>query len=129
MLTRKFYCHKCGEKLSVEGDTETLTPSDPEYTKYNKLGRNRRMIGAVDVTTYHFECEKCNTAISFDEQWVIEAIQKMVGKQTLTDEEISAKRSKAEAKIGQKKKLTYVLGYGIAILVGVAVIALLVIYG
>ena len=127
MLTRKFYCHKCGEKLSVEGDTKTVSTTDPEYTRYNKI-RRWRMIGDVDVTTYHFECEKCNTAISFDEQTVIENIQKMMGKQTLTDEEISAKRSEAEAMIEKKKNKTYAWLYGITAVLFVIIFALIIIF-
>lgn len=128
MIFREFYCHKCGEKLSVEGDTETVSTTDPEYMRYNKIGRNHRMIGDVDVTTYHFECEKCNTAISFDEQTVIENIQKMLGKQTLTDEEISAKRSEAEAMIEEKKKKTYAWLYGITAVLIVIIVALIIIF-
>ena len=77
MLFKKYYCHKCGERLKRQKVTETLNPGDLGY----QAARNRfagMPLGkrAISVTHYVFRCPICDTTITFDEQEDIAVKQK-----------------------------------------------------
>lgn len=55
MMTKKFCCCKCGERLSRKSRTWTVRPGDPDYRKHSKIGR-MHVIGEVEVTEYDFQC-------------------------------------------------------------------------
>ena len=78
MVTKKFYCHKCGEQLSKNSKTRTVKPEDPDYIKHNRINHRTHMIGDVEVTEYVFQCPSCGNIIEYDEQCVIGEIQKLL---------------------------------------------------
>ncbi|MBR2388720.1 MAG: hypothetical protein IKB02_08145 [Clostridia bacterium] len=111
MVTKKYYCHKCGERLYKFAKTRIVKPGDPDYRKHNKISNGTRMIGEVEVTEYDFKCPICESIVSFAEQELISSIQKNLAKNTLTDEEIQgnlAKAKKAKSKKENLKKVVFV---------------------
>ena len=46
MVTRKFYCHKCGDILVRNARTRTIKRGDPDYRKHSKFG-TKRVIGDI----------------------------------------------------------------------------------
>ena len=107
MLTKKFYCHKCGERLSKHPKTRLVKRGDPDYKKYNRIGR-ARMIGDVEVTEYDFQCPSCGNITEYDEQCVIEKIQKTLDKAILSEEEISEHKADAKEEIDKKAKIFHI---------------------
>lgn len=78
MLFKKYYCHKCGERLKRQRITETLNPGDLGYEAVrNKFSGDMYLgKGSISVTHYVFRCPICDTTITFDEQEDIAAKQK-----------------------------------------------------
>ena len=108
MVTKKFYCHKCGERLGKYPRTRTVKPGDADYKKYNRIGRTH-IIGDVEVTEYGFQCPACGNIIEYDEQRVIVKIQKQLRKNILSDEEVLHHRGKAEDSINRNAKIFKVI--------------------
>ena len=121
MLTKKFYCHKCGERLSKHPKTRLVKRGDPDYKKYNRIGR-ARMIGDVEVTEYDFQCPSCGNITKYDEQCVIEKIQKKLDKTILSEGEISEHKADAKEEIDKKAKIFHI--FFIAITYAVAALIL-----
>lgn len=117
MVTKKFYCHKCGERLSKHPKTRTVKRGDPDYRKYNRINHKTHLIGDVEVTEYDFQCSACGNVIEYDEQCVIEKIQKQLRKNILSDEEILNNRGKAENSMDRKAKILNVIIYSVALAV------------
>ncbi len=117
MVTKKFYCHKCGERLGKHSKTRTLSPGDPDYRKHNRINHRTHMIGDVEVTEYDFECPSCGNIIEYDEQCVIKKIQKQLHKSTLSEEEILNNRGKAEEMMDRNAKVFKVIFTVIALAV------------
>ena len=117
MVTKKFYCHKCGEQLSRHAKTRTLSPGDPDYREHNRIGRGVRMIGDVEVTEYDFQCPACGNIIEYREQSVIRKIQKQVQRNVLSEGEIAANRREAEKAIDRKNKVNKVIGIVIFLII------------
>ena len=105
MLTKKFYCCRCGALLMRNPRTRTVKKGDAEYGEYNRIGKTR-IIGDVDVTEYDFLCVPCDKITTFDEQCVIENIQKIVDKRVLSDAEITEYSEKAQANLKRKRRIT-----------------------
>ena len=80
MIFKKYYCHKCGERLKRQKVTETLNPNDPGYeAAWSQIHSDMHIggkRGAVSVTHYVFQCPICDTTITFDEQEDIAVKQK-----------------------------------------------------
>ena len=108
MVTKKFYCHKCGERLGKHPKTRTLSPGDPDYRKHNRINHTH-MIGDVEVTDYDFKCPDCGTIIEYDEQCIIGKIQKQLRKNILSDEEILNNRGKVEDSMNRNAKIFKVI--------------------
>ena len=104
MLTKKFYCHKCGERLIRNARTRTIKRGDPDYKKHSRVGR-MHLIGDVKFTEYDFKCPACGNIIEYDEQCVIGKIQKQLCKNILSDEEVLNNRGKAEDSIKRNAKI------------------------
>ena len=119
MVTRKFYCHQCGQKLLRHSRTRTVRPGDPDYKKY-AIRRSGSKItfwaGDVEVTEYDFRCPDCNVITPYDKQLVIEHIQKSLHKSCLTQSEIRTQEAQANIVINRKKTLRRILWW-IAMLV------------
>ena len=108
MLTKKFYCHKCGERLIRNARTRTIKRGDPDYKKHSRVGR-MHLIGDVEFTEYDFKCPACGNIIEYDEQCVIGKIQKQLRKNILSDEEVLHNRGKAEDSINRNAKIFKVI--------------------
>lgn len=103
MLTGKFFCHKCGCQLSKASRTRTIKRGDPDYREHNKMGRTH-LIGDIELTEYDFHCPSCGNTIPFDEQCVMERIQKSVGRIVLTQEEIEINSEEIRSALEREKK-------------------------
>ena len=108
MLIKKFYCHCCGELLIKNKRTRTIRRGDPDYKEHSRIGRTQ-MIGDIELTEYDFKCPDCGRITSFDEQCVIENIQKNVGKHILSQAEITEHTPKAEADLKRKRNITNII--------------------
>ena len=121
MLTKKCYCHKCGERLVKHPKTRTLSPGDPDYKWYSRIVHTH-LIGDVEVTEYVFKCPSCGNIIEYDEQCVIRKIQKKFNKKIITDEEVLNNRENLEDSIKRNTKILKVIVYLVAItLIGLAI--------
>ena len=123
MLTRKFYCHKCGNILVNNPRKRIIKRGDPEYKDLSHVGR-MSMIGDIEFTEYDFKCNNCDCIIAPDEQYIVEKIQKMLGKHILSEEELSQNREKAYLSIERKKKITNIIVKAVFVIVTVVVIYL-----
>lgn len=108
MVTRKFYCHECGERLVRHSRTRTIKRGDPDYHRYSRIGRTH-MIGDVELTEYDFKCLSCDRVVGYEEQCVIGAMQKSLGKRTLSPAEVSENMDKAQAALDRKRKIGSVI--------------------
>lgn len=97
MIVKKFYCHKCGERLLKSPYTRFIHSSNPEYDNY--LG-GTHITGPIEKTQYNFKCSECYHSISYNKQLVISEIQRKLNKKRLTEEEI-----KNNIDLAKKKKL------------------------
>lgn len=77
---------------------------DPDYRKHARFANGTYSIGDVELTEYDFKCWACDRIISADEQYVIEKMQKMLGKHILTDEEIAENEKKQELLLPRKER-------------------------
>ena len=109
MVTKKFYCHKCGERLGKHPKTRTLSPGDPDYRKHNRINHKTHMIGDIEVTEYDFQCPACKNVIEYDEQCVVRKIQKQLRKNILSDEEVLNNRGKVEDSMNRNAKVFKVI--------------------
>ena len=104
MVTRKFYCHKCGERLQKNPRTRLIKRGDPDYKKHSKIGR-MNVVGDVEHTEYDFKCTFCDRLTECDEQYVIEKIQKNLKKYIISEAEYLENQDKARASIERKRKI------------------------
>ena len=120
ILTREFYCHRCGNKLFRHSRTRVVHPKDPDYMKYAIHRRGLSITffpGNVEVTEYDFRCPECETIIHYDKQLVIEQIQNDLGKRCLAESEIPSQESPSPAQdaVDQRERLRKIL-FGIVML-------------
>ena len=108
MLIKKFYCHCCGGLLIKNKRTRTIRRGDPDHKEHSRIGHTH-MIGDIELTEYDFKCPDCGRITSFDEQCVIENIQKNVGKHILSQAEITEHTPKAEADLKRKRNITNII--------------------
>lgn len=121
MVFKKFYCHKCSERLVKEPKKRIVKPGDIDYREHNKIGR-MHMVGEVEVTEYDFKCIECGNIISYDEQCVIGKIQKKLNKKELNEQEIEENREEIKNKLDKNAKIyKFILGLITAIIVVVVV--------
>ena len=126
MVTRKFYCHKCGDRLARNARTRTIKRGDPDYREHSSFG-TKRVIGDIELTEYDFKCWTCNRIINPDEQYVIERMQNMLGKHILTDEEFAENEEKARVAIVKKRKTTDIVVKAVSITVALLALVLWII--
>ena len=121
MKKRKFYCSCCGEKLIPYPRTRIVKRGDSDYKEHSYLGNGKRLIGDIELTEYDFKCISCDKLISYDEQCVIEEIQKNVGAHTLSQDKLTENYEKANATLKRKRKIRSIIsklfGTAVAILV------------
>ncbi len=87
MTFKKYYCSKCGTRLEKEKIHRVVTKDDRDYYQYHEYGTFPQR--DYDVYSYQFKCPTCGTRISFDEQCIIEKIQKKCGHFVLSPAEIN----------------------------------------
>ena len=120
MDSKKLYCHKCGDLLMRHANTRLVKRGDPDYKKHSRIGRGRYVIGDIELTEYDLECMTCKTYISYDEQRPIMMVQKELGKDIISDEELEAHRPAVQKKLDTRAKIWKILGMAVAaLLVGV----------
>ena len=87
MLFKRFYCHKCGERLKRQRVTETLNPGDPGFeAAWNEIHSDMHVggkRGSVSVSHYVFRCPSCGTTVTLEEQEDIAVKQKYAGSRIL----------------------------------------------
>lgn len=119
MLIRSFYCHQCGHKLQRQGETRIVHPGDADYKKYavQRTGnRTTFWLGDdVEVTEYVFHCPNCNVTIVFDDQLIIEYIQKKTGNRCLTKSEVSTHEVQGKNSVERNKRLFRMLWYAVTL--------------
>ncbi len=86
MVFKKYYCSKCGTKLEKEKTHRVVTKDDKDYYQYHEYGMFP--LHDYDVYSYQFKCPSCEERISFDEQCIIERIQKKCSRFVLSPAEI-----------------------------------------
>ena len=86
MVFKKYHCAKCGTTLERERTHRVVTKDDQDYYQYHSYGKFPRR--DYDVYDYRFKCPGCGARISFDEQRIIERIQKKQGHMVLSSSEI-----------------------------------------
>ena len=120
---KEYYCSACGEKLVAWPRTRILDQNDPDYEEYSHFA-GKRVWGKIEVTEYDFKCISCDTVIPYYKQHVIAKIQKRVGANTLTqnDIEIHLKSIKADLNRRQQKKTTCTRMIGIAIIIAILIL-------
>lgn len=104
MLIKKFYCSRCGERLVKNPKTRTIRRGDPDYKEHSRIGHSH-IIGDVEVTEYDFKCPSCGNITKYDEQCVIEKIQKKLDKTILSEGEILDHKADAKDQINKKTKI------------------------
>lgn len=104
MVIRKFYCHKCGAKLETKAKFRTIKRGDPDYREYSRFGK-MHTIGDIELTEYDFFCPSCKNITEFQDQRLIETVQKLAGKHTISDEEMDEHIEKAKAQLAKKDKI------------------------
>ena len=90
--------------------TRILKPGDPEYRKHLRTRGVSRLFGDIKLTEYDFKCRTCDRIISFEDQCVIEVIQKNVGEHVLPQEVVDENFETVKAKIDRKKKIRQTIG-------------------
>lgn len=96
MVFKKYYCSKCGMKLEKERTHRVVSKDDKDYYQYHDHGMFPR--SDHDVYDYRFKCPYCNTRISFEEQCIIERIQKKCNSKTLSTFEIKENYDECKTK-------------------------------
>ncbi|MBQ8849000.1 MAG: hypothetical protein IJ011_01550 [Clostridia bacterium] len=104
MALKKYYCHECGEMLVKTPRTRVIRRGDPDYRKHNRVG-NKHISGDVELTEYDLKCPSCDRIVDFDEQCVIDEIQKRLGKRELSQTEIDDNKNQANDTVDRKNKI------------------------
>ena len=101
MVFKKYHCAKCGAKLEKERTHRVVTKDDKDYYRYHNYGTFPRR--DYDVYDYRFKCPDCGRRVSFEEQCIIEKIQKEQGHWVLSSSEI--KNNYAQKKADKHKRV------------------------
>ena len=120
MVSRKYFCHRCGTQLVRKSRTRTVRRGDPDYRKYRGTGK-MRMIGDIEVTEYDFHCSACNTITGYQEQCIIEYIQKRADRHVLSQSEIAAGTDEARTVLERKRKLACVAWIALCIITAIVI--------
>lgn len=86
MVFKKYSCCKCGNVLKKEKTHRVVTKDDKDYYQYQDYNTFPRR--DYDVYDYRFKCPTCNNRISFNEQCIIERIQKKCKSKILNTKDI-----------------------------------------
>ena len=86
MMFKKYYCSKCQTLLKKEKTHRVVSKEDVDYFRYQRINVFPRR--DWDVYEYRLRCSSCNESISFEEQCIIERIQRLNNKKVLSEKEI-----------------------------------------
>lgn len=77
MLFRKMYCSKCGEKLKLQKQSQTIKKGEEGYQSHI-LGHTT--IGMTEITKaeYVYICPECGQITTYDRQLQIRKRQKLL---------------------------------------------------
>ena len=129
MVFGKFYCHKCGEKLkNVPVMERTVHPGDSDWFKESKIG-NTHYLGSVEKYDYQFKCPSCGHEMDYHTQCTYKQIQKILGKNTLSDQEIKEYLPAAKQAEEKRQKITEIVVFSIIGVVAVATIIVYLLFG
>ena len=93
---KKYYCSRCGARLEKEKTHRIVTSSDKDYYQYHKAGQYPKC--DYNVFDYRFKCPSCEARIAYEEQCIIEKIQKKQGRSRLSTVEIKENYEECKAK-------------------------------
>lgn len=124
MMFKRHYCSKCGNRLKKERTHRVVTKDDFDYYQYGDFSDCPKL--DFDVYDYRFKCPSCQSRISFNEQCIIERIQKKHHKKVLSPTEI--KENYRECKLKNYKRVLRrdILGSVIASLVMFIIVCLFI---
>ena len=103
MVFKRYYCSKCGSRLKREKTHRIVTKDDIDYFKYHEYNTFPRR--DHDVYEYRFKCPSCESRMSFEEQCIVDRIQKVNRRKLLSDIEI--KKNYDECKKFIKRKAIF----------------------
>ncbi len=106
---KKFYCHKCGERLVKEKTHRVVTQDDRDYYSYHDRGHFPKH--DYDVYEYRFKCPSCEARITYDDQRIIKMIQKKCMRKRLSSVEINRNRKECEKRIEKRALFEEILGW------------------
>lgn len=86
MIFKRHYCVHCGARLQREKTHRVVTEDDRDYFQYHERGRYPRC--DYDVYGYRFRCPACETRFTFEQQCVMERLQKKHRRRVLASYEI-----------------------------------------
>lgn len=98
IVSKRHYCSKCGEKLKKEKTHRVVTKDDKDYYRYHKAGSFPQR--DYNVYDYRLVCPSCQARISFEEQRIIEKIQRKNRKKILSSYEIKNDYDECKKKRG-----------------------------
>lgn len=107
MLFKKYYCFHCGSKLVKSKTHRVVSKDDKDYYQYHEVGHFPKH--DYDVYSYEFKCMNCNKKISYNEQCVIERIQKKKNKKILSRTEIKENYKDEQLKENKRILITNLL--------------------
>lgn len=128
MAFGKFYCHKCGERLKNNPITRTVHPGDPDWRRASKSG-NTYYGGSVELTEYNFKCPSCGHEIDYYTQCTYKQIQKMLGKNTLSDQEIKEYKPAAKEAEEKRQKVIEIVAFSVIGAITVLTVVLYLLFG
>jgi hypothetical protein len=97
-------------------NTRLIKRGDPDYKKHSRIGRGTYVMGDIELTEYDLECMTCKTYISYDEQRPIMMVQKELGRNILSDEELAETKPKMDDKLDRRAKIWKIFGIAVAAL-------------
>lgn len=107
MVFKKYYCSHCGSKLIKSKTHRVVSKDDKDYYQYHEIGHYPKH--DYDVYSYEFKCINCNKKISYNEQCVIERIQKKKHKIILSRNEIKENYKEEQLKDNKRILTTNIL--------------------
>ena len=107
MIFKKRYCRKCGARLIKNPIRSVVQRGDPEYYKHNRMGRGRMLDKTIHVTEYNYKCPSCGSIVEYDDQLVIEQVQKKMKSRTLSETELISEMEWAQNRVSRNKKITF----------------------
>ena len=110
MLSKKFYCSCCGERMVRTPKSRLIKEDDPEYYEHAPMENvPMERYGYIKLIEYDLKCLSCDTVHSFEEQRLIAWIQKRLKKKILTEEELLVYAEEGRAALIKKDRRTFIV--------------------